>query len=311
MSDSAPLRHLFLIHAAQGTERAEGREAVELLDSVSFEQQLLGLWESGRAAWPGVILPASRFIRHLAARLPEGELVPDCLATVHAADLYLACACLDRVPAALVAFEHKLLVLVPRYIGRIDSAPVFVDEVCQRLREKLFVAAQDAAPKIADYSGWGPLAIWLRVVACRIALSLKRQRSDVPLDDAPIEQAPARRNDVELDYLRDRYKDEFRAALREAIAALPSDRRDVLRLYFISGLSLEKIGAHFRVHQSTVTRWIAAARSAILLTTRRLIGERLHLSPTEFDSLAGLLRSELDLSLSRLLEPSASPPRGP
>ncbi len=78
----------------------------------------------------------------------------------------------------------------------------------------------------------------------------------------------------------------------------------MLRLYFMSGLSLEKIGAHYRVHQSTVTRWIAAARSAILGTTRRLIGQRLQLSPTEFDSLAGLLRSELDLSLSVLLDPA-------
>jgi RNA polymerase sigma-70 factor (ECF subfamily) len=108
------------------------------------------------------------------------------------------------VPAALPTFERRFLVLVPGFIGRIDSTPAFGDEVCQQLREKLFVAPAGSAPTIADYSGRGPLALWLRVVACRTALNLKRQRGDLPLADSQPERDPlwARSPDVELDYLR-------------------------------------------------------------------------------------------------------------
>lgn len=305
MSESAALRHLFLIQAGL---QLDGGEAAQLLESEAFEQQLAALWQSGCAAWPDVTLPAEAFVRHLAERLSDGESISVFLSSVNAPDLFLACACLRRVPSALTAFERHLLTQVPRFLGRIDGTPAFVDEITQQLREKLFVAPEGTAPKIADYSGRGPLAVWLRVVACRTALNLKRQRADVPLDDEPADRAAPslRPSDIELDYLRQRYRDDFRAALRDAIAALPDDRRDVLRFYFLSGLSLEKIGALFHVHQTTVTRWLAHSREAILRETRRLLGLRLRLSPTEFDSLAGLLRSELDLSLSVLLPPSGS-----
>jgi hypothetical protein len=41
----------------------------------------------------------------------------------------------------------------------------------------------------------------------------------------------------------------------------------------------------------------------VLLETRRLLGERLRLKPSEVDSLLGVLRSRLQPSLHRLLAP--------
>jgi len=52
-------------------------------------------------------------------------------------------------------------------LARIDGSAAFRDEVCQRLREKLFVSTPARRAKIFEYSGKGSLASWLRTVALR------------------------------------------------------------------------------------------------------------------------------------------------
>lgn len=51
-----------------------------------------------------------------------------------------------------------------------------------------------------------------------------------------------------------------------------------------------------------VSRWLAAARESIFDETRRLMSQRLRLRPEEFESLVRVLRSQLDLSLTGLLQ---------
>ena len=53
-------------------------------------------------------------------------------------------------------------------MARIDSSSQFVDEVKQGLRERLLVGPP---PRIAEYSGSGPLGGWLRVVSVRLAIT--------------------------------------------------------------------------------------------------------------------------------------------
>jgi RNA polymerase sigma-70 factor, ECF subfamily len=107
--------------------------------------------------------------------------------------------------------------------------------------------------------------------------------------------------DPELDYLRTSYRGEFREAFQTAIARLSERERVLLRLHLVSGLPHEQIAASYRVNQSTVSRWLAKARSALLTGMQRHLQERLNLSPSEIHSLAALVRSQLDLSLARWL----------
>lgn len=302
MRESSGLAHVFLIHASLDPDKPE---AAALVAGDAFERRIEALWQRGREAWPKLRLTVEDFARHLGERLPEGEAPDRYLASVIAEDLYLAAACLRRVPAAIEAFERDLLSQARPALIAIDPSAAFADEVCQALLEKLFVAPAGVPPKIADYSGRGPLVQWIRVAARRTALNMKRGAIAAPLDEAAPPDPPlamlSRHGDVELDYLRARYRDELRTALIDALRALPVERRNVLRLYFVGGLSLEKIGALFRVHQTTVTRWVAAAREAVLGETWRLLRERLQLSPTELESLVTVLRSDIDLSLSAAL----------
>jgi RNA polymerase sigma-70 factor (ECF subfamily) len=295
MSSPGPLSALLLQHL-QATEPPPP----------DLEQKLADVLQAGRAAWPGVDLDAAAFVRHLAGHLPADGAPWRGLPFLLAGDLYLACACVHGVPAALQAFEARYLSQVGNFLAHLDRSPDFADEVRQVLRERLLLPAPDGA-RLAEYSGRGALLMWLRVAALRTALNLRRShgrhlgRLHPPREEELTAAALPERLDPEFMYLKTRYAQEFAEAVRAAVGTLSSEQRVILRLYWVGGQSGERIAALFRVNRSTVTRWLAASREAILAETRRLLCERLHLSPAEFTSLARDLRSQLDLSLATLL----------
>ncbi len=260
------------------------------------------LWEGARAAWPGVEVPLAAFASYLAARRTEQAPPAE-----RACELYLACACASGSPAALAVFEQRFLSHVPAFLGRLALPDSTLAEVKQLLRAKLFISAGPGPAKIAEYAGQGALLGWLRVVAMRTAISLLRQRSDQPLADlGGDDQVMAATEDPELTYLRGRYQSEFKEAFAAALAQLKSEQRNLLRLHLVEGMNIDKLGVMFQIHRATAARWLHSAREAVFTETRRLLQERLRLSPAEFDSLVRVLRSQLDLSVARLLvEPPA------
>src|SRR5262249_26695993 len=108
----------------------------------------------------------------------------------------------------------------------------FVDEVQQALREKLFVGKDGSSPKIAEYDGRGTLASWVRVVALRTAVDLRRKSPEAPPEPEADQPEPAT-GDPETGYLQQRYRGAFDTAIRGAIAALGRDQRELLRLHFV------------------------------------------------------------------------------
>jgi RNA polymerase sigma-70 factor (ECF subfamily) len=251
------------------------------------------LYQTARAAWPKVELDAPRFIAWARERADDAD-------GVHAADLYLACACAQGEPRALAEFEKRYLSEVPSYLARMDVSRATVDEVQQRLREKLLIGTP---PRIADYSGRGPLGGWMRVVAIRTALDLARaEKPHAPLDeDGPLALAsPA--PDPELDYIKTRYRKEFKTAFQAALSQLEKRERNVLKLHFIDGLGIDEIGAFYRVHRATVARWLARVRQILLEQTRKALAEKLRLGESELESLMALVQSQLEVSIKRYLK---------
>src|SRR5580704_14712433 len=123
-----------------------------------------------------------------------------------------------------------------------EAAASWVAEVRQELRRKLLVADGEA-PRIADYSGRADLRTWLRTSAIRISIDLIRRRRDVPIEDEELAIVPALSDDPELAHMKDRYRDELRAAIGEAIAQLEPRDRLLLKYCYIDGLSIDRIGA--------------------------------------------------------------------
>jgi RNA polymerase sigma-70 factor (ECF subfamily) len=254
-----------------------------------------------RARWPHIAIDVERFADWIGARAGAVEDPVRALAALHGVDLYLARACSLGVPAALEAFEREVLVHVPDFIARVDGAAALVDEVKQRLRTRLFVGDGVRARRIDDYSGRGALGAWIRVAAVRTAIDVLREGGrERPRDDAAdLARAQAPSADVEL--LRARYQGAYEAAIRAALQELDRKQRNLLRLHFVDGMSVDGIGTAYGVHRATAARWLAQARSDLCARTERILGAELGLSRDELLSLAAVVRSQLHVSVARLL----------
>jgi RNA polymerase sigma-70 factor (ECF subfamily) len=263
-------------------------------DVARLEATLVAVVAAGRQAWPGVRLEDEKLVRHLARHAAEGAA----LSELRAGDLYLAAACLDGDRAALAVLEKEFLSRVPAVVRRIAKTKSAVDEIAQAVRV-LILAGEP--PRLAQYSGRGPLHGWVRVVALNAALMAQRSKKENVHHSRDLSDRAdllGGKLDPEAELVRQRHRAQFQAALDGALATLTARERNLLRAYFVDDMSIDKLGVRFRVHRATAARWLQGAREKLLAETRRRVGELVALTPSEFDSLAALLKSQLTLSFS-------------
>ncbi|MBI5543117.1 MAG: sigma-70 family RNA polymerase sigma factor [Deltaproteobacteria bacterium] len=285
-----PLCRLLLSHAARATaEQLVVGEALEELSATRLRE--------ARAALPDLRVDDETFLAYLAARLPAHEPLK-ALAAVQAADLLLACACARGDADAIAEAEHRLLPRIARTLRRAASNQDGVEDLTQLLRVKLFVREAERPPRISEYSGRGPLVSWLSATATRLAIDLKRtDKASVSLDDGLAESLPLGGDGAEVRLVRGQAQQELQQALRTALAELSARDRTLLRFQHVDQLSFDQIGAFYRVHKSTVCRWLAAAREQVLRRSQALLSERLNLNPSELHSLMRVAHSQLNLSV--------------
>jgi RNA polymerase sigma-70 factor (ECF subfamily) len=283
-----------LLRAHASAERRAALEQVEGLEALLREHHA-----AGQAQWPSVPLKPERFVQHLARHLPEGG--GDALRSLHAADLYLACACSEGHPLALHAFEQHILQRVPPRLGQLSESTL--DDVLQELRHRLLVGRGEAPPRIADYSGRGPLLAWVRIIASRIVGEVANQQGRQVLFDEPPEVLARMlsSNDPERELLKEDSRQVLAEALRKALAALSERDRALLRLHHLHGLTMDRLSAMYGESRSGVARRVAQARERLMELTRSELSARLNLGGSEVESLLGLVQSRLDLSLRGLM----------
>lgn len=248
-----------------------------------------------RAAWPSVEVEESQFLAYVANRL-ETET------TTHLTDLYLACACARGDEAALRAFEERYMPEAERVLARFQVGSDTLEDLKQRVRQRLFV--NDGQPKIADYTGAGPLGGWLRTIVARIALDTlrgarrRRANEQAAAEHMLLEAGPS---GPELDQLRRDYGAALRDALEEAIRQVSSEDRLLLRLHYVDQLTTREIGALQNVHGVTIVRRLGRARANLAKEIEAILGTRLGVSRSTLDSIVGLARSHMHISLPELL----------
>jgi RNA polymerase sigma-70 factor, ECF subfamily len=258
--------------------------------------------EAAERATPGVGLNSAEFAANLRAQLascsdPEREL-----AALHVEDMYLAWALAQGDKAAFARFERDFLALLT---SQLKGAAAEGGELEQLVRTRLFVATDGQSARITQYSGRGPFGGWLRMVATRCLLDLQRTRKG---QQAPRElDSPGVATDPELDYLKLRYAADFKIVLEAALSKLDARQVTLLKLSFIEQLAPSAIGVMYGVSSRTVQRWLVDLRDTVRSSTRDGLRARLTLSPSELDSLLGLVDSQLQVSLYRVLgEPVTS-----
>lgn len=265
-----------------------------------LEEALAELVREAREAWPEVGMDAGAFLAHVAERLPSTGEAREVLASLRAGDFFLAFTCVRGEARALEALDAHVLSQVRTWLPR--EEPTLVDELRQLLRQRLLVAVDGAPPKLASYSGRGPLVQWARAVALRLHIDLRRAAPrERPLEEAPVALAERLGADPELAFIRERHQEDFRGAFRAALGRLEARERNLLRLHHVHGLSMDAVSATYQAPRSTVARWIARARERLLALTREELTARLGLTPDELDSLLRLVRSQLDVSLRQLM----------
>ncbi|MFT3694102.1 MAG: sigma-70 family RNA polymerase sigma factor [Kofleriaceae bacterium] len=245
--------------------------------------------DAAEAKWPGVRVDRDRFGAFVAERGDE---------SLHVADLYLVCACLDGNTTAIAAFHRELLGQLPRLLHRQRPDMGQLDELAQIIATKLLVER-----RLEQYSGRGPLLTWIKVVASRALSNTRRSANDrAALEDrAAAEPEVVATIDPELALIRQRFGIEFKDALKVAFASLELRERNLLRLHFVDRLGIDALAPIFSVSRATAARHLAAARTTLTERVVANLGARLRIDSDELESLVRSVRSKLDVSLSALL----------
>jgi RNA polymerase sigma-70 factor, ECF subfamily len=247
------------------------------------------------AAHPAIHVDRARFAEHLRALDAAPEV---------RADVYLAFAAAHGDRAAIDAIERDVMPAAAAALHVLGTTADLRDECLQRVRVTLLVGRDDHRPRLLDYRGRGSLRAWVRVVAVRESLMLNRNKKEIALGDAVLASVPDPADDPELRFMRGSVRDHLGDAVKAAIATLSSRERTLLRYSLIDALTLDEIGAIYRAHKSSVSRWLARARERLWQAARTALVEQLGEQSDEISSLVRRLRSGLDLSLERLLATS-------
>ena len=247
---------------------------------------LSNLVDEAHARWPTFAVDEDAFAAHLLAHD----------VSVHANDLYLAFAVSRHDAAALAAFEQTYIARVGTYIVRVTVDRDIVDEVKQRLREKLLTGTP---MRIVEYAGKGALGGWVRIAAVRTALNLLRERT-ATTDDAGDEASPVL--DPELAFVQSRSHQLFRDAFASVLAALGTEERSMLRLHHVEGLTMDQLSRMYQTPRSTIARRIEQVRRDVLAATEQHLRDAHRLSPSEVASVIRGARSQIQLTLTKMLE---------
>jgi RNA polymerase sigma-70 factor (ECF subfamily) len=255
-----------------------------------------GAYEIGRSAWPAIHLPRPAFIAFAEARASTWKGNAE-----RAADLYLACACIERVPAAIAEFLSTFGERIPLYLKRLARNADMVAEVRQVLITRCIVGDGEHPPALAGYSATGSLEGWLRATAVREALALNKQsdRNTGDVEEALEAQVPW--VDREISLFKQIYREPVSRAFATACSRLQAQDRALLRLHYVDGVTTASLAIMYSISRATLIRRLAVAREALVGGVKAELRAAAGVADQDFDSVLRLVHSQIDLRLSMVL----------
>lgn len=256
---------------------------------------------AARARWPAIEVDRATFDTYVTERLPADLDPADALADIRGDDLYLACACARGGAGAVQTLEREHDALLSSVHARAGAARITADEYRQRLREHLYTGDR---PAIASYRGRGSLAAWLRVTATRALINWSQrdpERHEVAVTRDELLAVAGSASDPESPLIRAGVQQAFARAFEAALASLPARERSLLRERYVVGKRVDELAAAHGLHRVTVSRLLSSALEQVFEVTRRELKQALAVDDQDAAELIELVRSRLDLSLSRIL----------
>jgi RNA polymerase sigma-70 factor (ECF subfamily) len=236
------------------------------------------------------------FAAYLATHFPDARPRLE-EARIH--ELFLAYACVRRDPSAIAHFDKTYFADLDDLYKRFDYLPASLDDVRQRLRERLYLCE---TPSLRRYQGRGELRAWFRAAALHLLVNIaSRETRERPSDreffDVLLDASP----DAETEYLKQACRLEFEEALGAALGKLTAREKSILRYAYVDNRSIDQIGAVFRVHRSHAARLVVKARDRLIEATREELMARLGVSDEDAQSIVRAALSRMGTTLLRRL----------
>jgi RNA polymerase sigma-70 factor (ECF subfamily) len=259
---------------------------------------------SAHALWSGVTVDEQTFLDYVVARISALED----WSLQATQDLYLACACAGGDARAVEALHAgPLRAAAVQLRGRFGDEQLA--DASQAISVQLLAPAANGSRGVSSYRGKGDLRGWLRLLLVREVLQQLRPEARQQRIKSEAQSLPEAvyRLDPEALLLEARYRHVFRAAFDAALASLSQPQQRLLRYYFVERMTIDELGAVYRVHRATISRRVGDVRAALLEATREGLMQRLSVAADEVDSIIRLVDSKLEISFSRILAADADP----
>jgi RNA polymerase sigma-70 factor (ECF subfamily) len=255
-------------------------------------------WGVSQGAF-GDVLRAS--IAHRFATSPSPADLDVYLASLHASDLALACACRAGHDGA---WEHFIRELRPALYA---SARTIAGDEGRELADSLYAelfglpgADGERRSLLAYYHGRSRLITWLRSVMVQRFIDHRRAHARfTPLDDDEPLDVPA--TTAPTDPERQRLSGLAQHALDAAIDSLEPKDRLRLRLYYGQDLTLARIGRLLGESEATASRKLERARRALRADVSSILRSRHGLSAAAVQLCFEYAAEAPELQLDRLL----------
>lgn len=275
------------------------------VDHVPLRAELEQALHQAAQTWPGLPLArAGAFAEALAREVPPDGDPLEHLRGLRCADRYLAFLCAEGEPAAIAAFEATLTPQMESALSEVRAPAGQRDEIKQLLRERFFVGRPGHPPVIAGYAGRGSLRGWVRISVLReVYRAAQSERRWQQLEEEQLARFASAEDDPELALLKEQYRDTFRSAFSAALQGLSPRQRNLLRHYYLDGMTVEQIGRLYQFHKATATRQLARVRESLLEQTRQAMMSTLAVGDADCDSILRLIKSQLEVSICSHLRP--------
>jgi RNA polymerase sigma-70 factor (ECF subfamily) len=265
----------------------------------ALEELLWQLTRDGQVGWPQLQVTPEQFTVFLARHLPVEAADSKKMSSLRTRDLYLTCALGLGDRAAQTIFATEYMPKVRQALLRLGTQEAEIAEIEQHLYV-LLIEMQDAAVERRGYSGRGDLVGWLCTCAVRAAsLGYRRAQKQFP---APQEVLLDSRKNPDLALLSGHMREAFLGAFQEALAALSSRDRNLLRYHFIAELNIDQIGNTYHVSRATAARWVARAQERLVAQVRERFQLRAAVSAESLPQVMALIQSHLSLNLGKMLK---------
>ena len=240
-----------------------------------------------------------------AASVIDAEAV-QFLDSIHASDLALAIGCRDGDADAWRQLVTTYRAPVEAFARAVLGNSTRASEIADSLWADLYgLRPSDGARRspLEHYGGRSSLMSWLRVVVTRLEADRWRAtRRMEPLDEARDGNSSFVVDGTDSpDPDRARLLAALERSLNDALNALPPDDRLRLSYYYVQDLTLAQTAALIGEHESSASRSLSRARSAIRDSVTRTLRREYHFSDDQIGQCFEYATGDWPFDLGRML----------